>query len=549
MNLLWFVLRSSRGTLLFSALAGAIGGVTGIALIALVQMELARESYRPGVMVWAFVALCFVSALARIIGQVGMIRLGQGAVAELGLRLVQRALQLPLRTFESIDASALLAVLTEDIVLIANAMVGIAHLCINIPIVIACFVYIGWLSPLVLVCGGIFAAIAIAVSVFLSERGVHGLRRARAQQDVLVGHFRTLIDGFRELKLHDGRRTAYLDELLEPTVSRVRNAMLRGLNLFAIIEGWNQLALFGFIGILLFVVPGWEPISRPTLVAAVLVVLYLMSPFDVILTWLPILGRARVSLLKVQAMMPTLKQRADEAAGRLVSSKRLALRDQISLKSVSFTYRDGHDTLGFTLESIDLTLRRGEIVILAGGNGSGKTTLVKLLSGLYRPEKGTIRLDGRVIGDEDREAYRQLFSVAFADGYVFPDFLGLQGDAIDARANDGLERLRLAPQVSLQGRSFSTMDLSQGQRRRLALLGILLEDRPVCILDEWAANQDLAFKRVFYDKLLPELRSAGKAVLVISHDENHFHVGDRVVRLQDGRLLDESPLEIDSARA
>jgi putative pyoverdin transport system ATP-binding/permease protein len=216
---------------------------------------------------------------------------------------------------------------------------------------------------------------------------------------------------------------------------------------------------------------------------------------------------------------------------------------------VTFTYRDGDDDEGFLLGPVDLALRPGELVILAGGNGSGKTTLVKLISGLYTPESGILRLDGRVLHDEDRESYRQLFSVVFADGYVFPDLLGLGADGIETRARDGLERLGLAAQVSVRGSSFSTLDLSQGQRRRLALLGAWLEDRPICIFDEWAANQDPTFKQFFYHKLLPELRAAGKAILVISHDESHFDIADRVVRLEDGRLLDESPLGLRGAWA
>src|SRR5207249_3417732 len=141
--------------------------------------------------------------------------------------------------------------------------------------------------------------------------------------------------------------------------------------------------------------------------------------------------------------------------------------------------------------------------------------------------------------------------VVFADGYLFPDFLGVGREEVAARARDGLERLGLAPLVSVRGSGFSTLDLSQGQRRRLALLGAWLEDRPICILDEWAANQDPSFKQVFYTQLLPEMRAAGKALLVISHDEAFFDVADRVIRLQDGRRLevDPSPLGIGGAWA
>ena len=170
-------------------------------------------------MVWAFAALCVISAIARVIGQIGMVRLGQQAVSDLSLQIVRRALKLPLPAFEAIDTSGLLAVLTEDIILIANALTGIPHLCINAPIFIACLIYIGWLSPLIFLCGVLFAAPAIAISVVLSSMGVRKLRQARARQDVLVGHFRSLIGGFRELKLHRGRREAYLAQSLEPTMA------------------------------------------------------------------------------------------------------------------------------------------------------------------------------------------------------------------------------------------------------------------------------------------------------------------------------------------
>jgi putative pyoverdin transport system ATP-binding/permease protein len=545
MNLMRFLLQSSRRTVIVATIAGAVAGATGIGLIALIQIELARESSAPVSMVWAFAALCVISAIARVIGQIGMVRLGQRAVSDLSMQVVRLALRLPLRAFEAIDTSGLLAVLTEDIILIANALVGVPHLCINAPILIACLIYIGWLSPLIFLCGVFVAAPAIAVSVILSSISVRKLRQARARQDVLVGHFRTLIGGFRELKLHRGRREAYLEESLEPTIASVRRDMVHGLTGYAVTEGWSQLAFFGFIGVLLFAIARIEPIGRPTIVSAVLIVLYLMSPLDIILTWLPILGRARASLQKVQELIPTLEPLAEVADVQADRPRQLTFRDSVSLEGMTFTYIDQRDRKGFALEPVDLTLRRGEIVILAGGNGSGKTTLVKLISGLYVPASGVVRIDGRVVDDENREGYRQLFSAVYADGYLFPDFNGIGTETTELKARAGLERLGLAPRVSVQGKSFSTVELSQGQKRRLALLGAWLEERPICILDESAANQDLSFKRLFYYTLLPELRAAGKALLVISHDESYFDVADRVIRLQDGRLVDESLLAID----
>ena len=549
MNLLRFLFRSSRSIVIISAIAGAAGGAMGIALIALIQRELAREPSAPGTLAWAFFALCAASASARAIAQIAMVKVGQQAVAELSLHLVRHILALPLRAFETIDSSAMLSALTDDVALVANAMVGLPHLCINVPIVLACLVYTGWLAPRSMACGVLFAALAIVAYAIVSARGMKALRRAREQQALLVGHFRTLIGGFRELKLHRGRREAYLALSLEPTMASARTEMVGGLAHFAAAEGWGQLAYFGFIGFVLYAAPSIEPISRPTLVSAVLVVLYLMTPLDIILTWVPVLGRAQVSLQRLQALVPTLKRHGHEGDGRLPALTRLALRDSICLEGITYSYRDQGDDAGFALGPIDLTLRPGELVILAGGNGSGKTTLVKLLAGLYRPESGDVWIDGERIDDDDREAYRQLFSIVFADGHLFRDFLGLDGEGIAQQADDGLERLGLAQVVSVRERTFSSSDLSQGQRRRLALLGALLEDRPICIFDEWAANQDPSFKQVFYHKLLPELRAAGKALLVISHDESHFDIADRVIRLQDGRVLEDSTLGIGGAWA
>jgi putative ATP-binding cassette transporter len=540
MDLIAFLLRASRGVVVLSVLAGLAGGIAGVGLIALIRDELARETARPAAMAWAFAGLCVAAGAARIAAQIAIIRLGQGAVANLGVHLVRRIILLPLRAFESIDTAALLAALTEDITIIANALVGLPHLCINVPIVIACLAYIGWLSPPVFACGVAFAALAIVAYVALTARGIRCMYRARERQDVVVGHFRTAIAGFRELKLHRGRRVAFLAESLEPDVARARAEMVGGLTDFAIADGWGQTAFFAFIGVLLFGVAGLAPITRPTLVSAVLVVLYLMTPLDVILTWVPALGRARASLRKIQALLPEIERQAESEPGRPALPRQPESVKSVSLERATFTYSDAHEDRGFTLGPLDMTLRRGEIVILAGGNGSGKTTLVKLISGLYAPQQGILRLDGRGLHDEDREAYRQLVSVVFADGHLFPDFRGFGRDGLESRARDGLKDLGLADRVSVQGGSFSTTDLSQGQRRRLALLGALLEDRPILILDEWAANQDPAFKPFFYRSLLPELRAEGRAILVISHDEPHFDVADRVLRLQDGRLLEES---------
>jgi len=176
------------------------------------------------------------------------------------------------------------------------------------------------------------------------------------------------------------------------------------------------------------------------------------------------------------------------------------------------------------------------LVFITGGNGSGKTTLAKLLVGLYIPQQGEIRLDGQPITDERRDDYRQLFSVVFSDFYLFENLLGLSDFNIDTRAQDYLVKLELDRSVEIKDRTLSTLDLSQGQRKRLALLTAYLEDRPIYLFDEWAADQDPQFKEIFYFELLGRLKAAGKTAIVISHDDRYYHVADRVIKLNYGLI-------------
>ena len=541
MTLLDFLLRTSRHSVALSVLAGVVSGVSGVALIALIQAGLGRGGPAPGPLAWAFAGLCLLAAATRTIAQAAMIRLAQGSVSALAIRLCEAVLALPLRRFETIDPAGLLAVLTEDVVIVANALIGIPMLCINGPIVIVCMAYIGWLSPTVLLCGLGLALPAIAASqAIVAGRGLRRLRAARRGQDALVGHFRALIDGFRELKQHDARRAAFLAEALRPTAAAVRDNTIAGLSTFAAAGSFGQLSYFGFLGFLLFVLPAVHDPGRAALGGAALAVLYLMSPLDVLLTCLPMLGRAQVSLRKIEQSIP-LPTDLESAMTAPAAGAGPDTFESLRLEGVTYAYGGEPGEDGFVLGPIDLELRPGELVFLVGGNGSGKTTLVKLLAGLYEPDAGTILLDGRPVDPADRGPYRRLFSVVFADGHLFPTLLGLDPHGLDGRASELLSRLGLGGKVKVQDGTFSTTDLSIGQRRRLALAGALLEDRPICIFDEWAAHQDPHSKAAFYRELVPDLKDRGKALLVISHDEGYFSAADRVVSLRDGLIREEVP--------
>jgi putative ATP-binding cassette transporter len=264
-----------------------------------------------------------------------------------------------------------------------------------------------------------------------------------------------------------------------------------------------------------------------------LVVLNIMTPLEVILSIVPALGRADVAMRKVEDLGLSLRSEAREK--NLLPAAAEGYQS-LELRGVTHSYRREGLEDNFIFGPVDLSFRPAELVFLVGGNGSGKTTLAKLLTGLYVPETGEVRLNCAVVNGETREQYRQLFSTVFADFYLFDSLLGLQVPDLDEQARYYLAQLQLEHKVRVKDKKFSTTELSHGQRKRLALLTAYLEDRPFYVFDEWAADQDPHFKEIFYLQLLPELKANGKTVLVISHDDRYYHVADRIIRLDYGKV-------------
>jgi putative ATP-binding cassette transporter len=250
---------------------------------------------------------------------------------------------------------------------------------------------------------------------------------------------------------------------------------------------------------------------------------------------LPQLSQARAALARVEGIGMDLGAMAERGADRAV--RPLTSFEQVELVNVTYLHRGQGEDPSFTLGPINLTFKPGELVFLGGGNGSGKTTFAKLLTGLYVPREGEIRLNGQTVRRAALERYRQLFTVIFSEFHLFSELHGLAAPDLEDKARTYLKLFQIDNRVSVTNGAFSTTTrLSGGQRKRLALVVAYLEDRPFYIFDEWAADQDPHFKEIFYTQLLPELKSRGKVVLAITHDDRYYHLADRLLLLEDGKL-------------
>jgi putative ATP-binding cassette transporter len=275
------------------------------------------------------------------------------------------------------------------------------------------------------------------------------------------------------------------------------------------------------------------------LVGAVLTITYLMGPIGTVLGLSSSFARMKAALERIDGLGIDVRHVRDEKADVMYVSDP-AVKYGVDICGVVFRY-SGKDREAFTLGPINLTIRPGEITFVVGGNGSGKSTFLKLLTGLYVPTSGCIEYDGiPVTNKAARERYRQLFSAVFADYHLFkrlPMKAGRYAEGLNRSLENLLTRLGLEGKTSIVDGHFSTTDLSQGQRKRLALLAAYCEDRPVYVFDEWAADQDPQFKKVFYTEILPSLKKLGKAVVVVTHDDRYYACADKIVKLESGKLV------------
>lgn len=557
MKLIRFLLHCSKGirhsrlTIALVILTGILSGLINTALLAFINASISKAGAPATDVITTFAALCVALPVIRFISEILLIRLSAAAIFDLRVQLSRRILSAPLSLLEEMGPHRVLAALTDDIPVITNALTFIPILCMHGAVVIGGLVYLGWLSPLIVVWVLGFVVIGVLSYQLPMLRALKYFKRAREEWDTLFKHFNALTTGTKELKLHRSRREAFFKQLLSPTAANLQQQQVQANTVYMATRSWGQVLVFILVGLLLFFTPAISGVGMPTRAAYILTLLYMMTPLEVILGSLPVIGRANVAAQKVEDLGLSLGQTPPEFSSTSLTEVKDAW-NTLELREVTHSYRHELEDHNFILGPLDLTFSPGELVFIVGGNGSGKTTLVKLLTGLYAPEGGEIRLDGRVVRDENREAYRQLFSVVFSDFFLFESFLGLETKELNERARECLVQLQLDHKVQVRDGMLSTTKLSQGQRKRLALMTSYLEDRPIYVFDEWAADQDPLFKEVFYLRLLPELTARGKLVVVITHDDGYYSVADRIIKLDYGRVeydryaasLKKTPAEI-----
>ncbi|PTQ68432.1 cyclic peptide export ABC transporter [Pseudomonas sp. GV071] len=513
---------------------GVLGGLSITALLATINNGLhAQNGMSTGVVI-AFAGFCVVALASSIAADIGTNYIGQHIIARLRKDLGAKVLSAPIEQIERFRSHRLIPVLTHDVDTVSDFAFAFAPLAISFTVTLGCLGYLAFLSWPMFLITAVAIVIGCTAQFFAQSLGLHGFHQAREAEDDLQKHYRAVAEGAKELRIHRPRRQRMFTQQLQATAERICRLQIRSISIFVTAKAFGSMLFFVVIALAIALQSLWFNNDVAVISGFVLVLLYMKGPLETLLATLPIVSRAQVAFSHIAEL------------SRLFSSPEphLLLADNadeplpmqgIELREVAYAFPAVEGAQAFHLGPVNLKVAPGEILFIVGDNGSGKTTLIKLLLGLYPPQQGEVLLNGQAVTPEDRDDYRQLFTTIFADYYLFDDLV--QGDqTLPADASKYLQRLELAHKVSVRDGAFTTTDLSTGQRKRLALVNAWLDGRPVLVFDEWAADQDPAFRKVFYTELLPDLKRLGKTIIVISHDDRYFDLADQVVHLHNGQL-------------
>jgi putative ATP-binding cassette transporter len=531
---LFTLLKPFRLIVALSILLGMIGGLSVTVLLATINNALHADSSPTGSVVALFAGLCLLALLSSIFSDIGTNFVGQNIIATLRKTLGEKVLAAPIDQIERYRSHRLIPVLTHDVDTISDFAFAFAPLAISMTVTLGCLGYLALLSwPMFLL---MLVAIAIGTGAqFIAQSsGVKGFEAAREAEDDLQRHYNAIADGAKELRIHRPRRHRMFVHGIQATADFICKTQIRSINTFVIAKTFGSMLFFIVIGLALVLQTVWPSHDKAVMSGFVLVLLYMKGPLEHLVGTLPIVSRAKIAFRRISELSDQFSSPEPHLLLSDTEQQKRSIQS-IELRDVSYAFPPVEGADPFRLGPVNLQIKQGDIVFIVGENGCGKTTLIKLLLGLYAPQQGDVSLNGQAVTAQGRDEYRQLFTTIFADYYLFDDVV--QGDShLPQDAQKYLQRLEIAHKVSVQDGSFTTTDLSTGQRKRLALVNAWLEERPVLVFDEWAADQDPTFRRIFYTELLPDLKRLGKTIIVISHDDRYFDVADQLVRMDAGKV-------------
>ncbi|MGB7660682.1 MAG: cyclic peptide export ABC transporter [Pseudolabrys sp.] len=537
MSFLELVRREMHGSLPRLLVMSALGGLSTAAILAAINAGLQGSGS-----LWA--ATLFLVALFLFIKTQYYVTITTTAEIEaiihkIRLRVMDHIRRSELLPIEAIGRSRIVAAITSDTAILTQASNMLSFSIQGAVLVFFVAIYVAFLSLAAIVTTILVIGVAGVIFHYKNRRLAAEKQKSAEWEGRLFDRLTDFLDGFKEVRLNAARSMDLFEDASEVSRTAANIKINSQAETFKLIVT-SQISMYVLIGAVVFVAPQFsEALGGLTLTKTTTALMFIVGACFGLVQSIPILLNANAAADRIEQLEIELQATASalDAAGSAAPSR----FDAIEMTGIQFRYVDKFSEATFKIGPIDFSLHPGELVFITGGNGSGKSTFLRVLAGLYPPDSGQIRLNGQQINDETRDKYRSLMSAIFFDYHLFRKLYGIP-DPEPAEVDQLLRQFRLDTKTGVTNGEFRTLDLSGGQRRRLALIVSLLEKRPILLLDEWTAEQDPEFRRKFYDELLPDLMRAGATVVVITHDDrylNELHLPARRIHMDEGRIVEQ----------
>lgn len=509
-------------------LMSTLSGIANMILILLVTSSI-NSNIELKYLIFYYTITLALYILGRKFVQLNMTKITRDAVFDIRMELFEKIFSTSYQKFEKINRGRIYTVLNEDVATVAESANMFIMLVTSIFTALCAFLYLATIALWATVLTVVLILVLGTIFYFVSERTNPYFEAARDTRDVFMRLTNGMIDGFKEISLHRNKKLEYkadVEQAARNYKDKTFTANVRFLYAFLI----GETLLILLLGAVSFVLPKmFEDIQRGTIMSFVIVLLYLIGPITRILGAVPAVMQLRIAWNRIRKFLNDIPSNLNLREPPVLWDKKV---QHLSTKDIMFSYYENGKSV-FTVGPIDIEASSGEILFIIGGNGSGKTTFVKLISGLYEPEEGEIRINGKVITGAQLSEY---FSAVFNPIHLFDKIYNASENADRSMLQEYLQLLDLDKKVVVNDSVYSTINLSGGQRKRLALLQCYLEDSPIYLFDEWAADQDPGYRSFFYRKLLPDMKALGKIVIAVTHDDHYFDVADRILKMSEGKI-------------
>jgi len=451
-------------------------------------------------------------------------------IRKLRVRLVDKIRHTELRFIEQNGSSEIFNRLTQDINTLSQSLPVFVISLDALFTITGVFIYCSFLSFSSFLCMIIFVFISL---LFFFSKYIETKNQLSIADKEERNYFETingLLVGFKQIKVNHNRNQSLFNDLKGMT-DKTKSLKAKGIFNLLLVTLYTDILYFVMLGAFIFFLPLLFESNKMILPKLITAVLFIYSPLSMIYKFAPHIVMSNLAVERLERLEKQLdnNMQYDEYPTTLPKDFQ-----QISLSAVVFHYMDKDNQSTFTLGPLDMTIHQGEVVFIAGGNGSGKSTLLKLLTGLYETNaSGKIRLNDEDITEKTLPMYRQLFSIIFTDYHLFKKLYGIE--KVDPnRINDLLKEVALEKKTQFKEQEFTNIDLSTGQKKRLAYVVSILEDRPIYVFDEWAADQDPEFREYFYTTIIADLKKIGKTIIAVTHDDRYFDYADRLIKMDNG---------------